>query len=91
MLLMSFTVLKYTSQYLKKVQPTLAWTKNKLFFHLLPKPRTYFCVRLIDGTARIFLTSYASIGNQNHVSPVAPRLRDPCKDALPTELQCMQQ
>ena len=37
----------------------LCWpTKvNDYFFHLLPKLRTYFYVRLIDGAARIFPTS----------------------------------
>ena len=46
------------------------------FFHLLPKPHTYFYVRLIDGAARIFPTSYAATGNQTHVSSVAPLVRD---------------
>ena len=48
----------------------------KDFFLLLPKTRTYFCVRLIDGTARIFPTSYAATEIQTHVSSVAPLLRD---------------
>ena len=38
------------------------------FFHLLPKLRTYFYVCLIDGSARIFPTSYATTGNRTHVS-----------------------
>ena len=44
---------------------------NRYFFHLLPKPRTYFYVQLIDGAARIFPTSNAATGNQTHVSSVA--------------------
>ena len=44
----------------------------QLFSHLLPKPRTYVYVRLIDGAARIFPNSYAATGNQTHVSRVAP-------------------
>ena len=46
------------------------------FFHLLPKLRTYFYVCLIDGSARIFPTSYAATGNWTHISSVAPLLRD---------------
>ena len=30
-----------------------------LILNLVPKPRTYFHVRLIDGVAKIFPTSYA--------------------------------
>ena len=40
--------------------------------HPLPKPRTYFNVRLIDGMARFFPNSCAATWNQTHVSRVAP-------------------
>ena len=47
-----------------------------VFFVLLPKLRTYFHVGLqngpIDGTARVFSTSYATTGNRIRVSSVAP-------------------
>ena len=46
------------------------------FSHLLPKPRIYFYIRFIDGTARIFPNSYTVTGNQTHVSYVTPFLRD---------------
>ena len=46
------------------------------FSHLLPKPRTYFYVCLIDGTARIFPTSYAATKNRIHISSVEPLLKD---------------
>ena len=36
------------------------------FFHLLPKPRPYFFVRLIDGSTE----------NRIHVSSVVPLLRE---------------
>ena len=49
---------------------------KEIFFHLLPKLRTYFYVGLIDGAARIFPTSYAATGNRTHASSVAPLLRD---------------
>ena len=52
------------------------------FFHLLPKPRTYFYVRLIDGAARIFLSPYAAARIRTHVSSTWGLL----KDALPIEL-----
>ena len=42
------------------------------FFHLLPKPCTYFHVHLIEGTARNFPSSYTLTGNRTHVSVVAP-------------------
>ena len=45
------------------------------FTHLLPKPCIYFHVRLKDGGAIIFSTSYATTGNQNHVSSAAPLWR----------------
>ena len=56
-------------------------------FHLLHKQGTYFHVRLIDGAAKIFIpTSYASAGNQSHLTSVAPLWRTLIQDALPTEL-----
>ena len=48
----------------------------KNVFNLLPKPRTYLYVCLIDGAARIFTTMYAVTGNQTHVSSVASLLRN---------------
>ena len=45
-------------------------------FDLLPKPRIYFYVCLIDGATRIFPTSLATTGNQTHVSSVPSLLRD---------------
>ena len=54
--------------------------------HLFPKPCTYFYVRLIDGVARIFPTSFALTGNWTRVSSVAPLLRTLFQDNLPTEL-----
>ena len=45
-------------------------------FHLLSKLCTFFNVRLIDGPAGIFPTSYAMTGNQTHVSSVSLLLRD---------------
>ena len=47
-----------------------------LFSRLLPKLRTYFCVQLIDGLARIFHNSFTATGNRTLVSSVAPLLRD---------------
>ena len=49
-----------------------------VFFHLLPKLRTYYLVRLIDGADGIFPTSYAGASNWNHARSV--------QDALLTEL-----
>ena len=50
--------------------------KQVSFFHPLPKTRTYFYGRLIDGAARIFPTSNAATGNWTHISSVAPTLKD---------------
>ena len=57
-------------------------------FYQLPKPHTYFHVSLIEGTARIFPTSFAVIGNRTRVSSVAHLLRNfnPIQDALPHAL-----
>ena len=46
------------------------------FSHLLPKLRTYFYVRLIDGVARIFPTYYAASSIWTRIRLVAPLLRD---------------
>ena len=56
--------------YMKGVRNTIR------FFHLLPKLRTYLYVPNKDGAARIFPNSDAVIGNQTHVSSVAPLLKD---------------
>ena len=49
---------------------------DAICFDLLPKPRIYFYVCLIDGATKIFPTSYAASGNQTQVSSVPPLLRD---------------
>ena len=54
------------------VRETASRRQSHTFFHLLPKPGTYFYVHLMDGAARIFPYSYAATGNQTHVSRVAP-------------------
>ena len=46
------------------------------FLHLLPKLRTFSYVCLKVDAGKIFHTSYATAGNQTHISSVAPRLRD---------------
>ena len=49
-----------------------------LFFHLLPKPRVYFHVFLIEVWLVLFSTSYAVTGIRTHISSVAPfYVRDP--------------
>ena len=45
--------------------------KARLLFHLLPNPRTYFHVHLIEGATRNFPNSYTVTGNPSHVSVVA--------------------
>ena len=47
-----------------------------VFFQVLPKLRIYLYVRLINGAAGIFLTSYAATGNRTCISLVAPLMRD---------------
>ena len=56
------------------------------FFHLHPKPRTYFHVCLLDGTAMIFPTSDAATRNQTHISSLAPPRGTFIQNALLTEL-----
>ena len=46
-------------------------TYLRIGFFILPKLRNYNLIRLIDGAARIFPTTYAATGNQTHVSSFA--------------------
>ena len=48
--------------------------------------RTYFQVCLLNGSARIFPTSYPTTGIQTHVSSFAPPWSSFIQDALLTEL-----
>ena len=43
----------------------------QIFFHYLPKPRTDFYVRLMDGMSRIFSITYVMTGNHIHFISVA--------------------
>ena len=51
-------------------------SKNKVFFHLIPKLCTYCYVPLMDVMARFFPNSYAATGNETRITSVAPLLRD---------------
>ena len=63
---------KSTESSHKKIVNSIGMPPKSFFSHLLRKPRTYFCVHLMDGAARIFPNSYAATGNRTRVSRVAP-------------------
>ena len=60
--------------------------EQKYFFHLLPKPHSYFYVYLINGVARIFPSSYDATRNWTHISSSVSPWGTLFLDSLPTEL-----
>ena len=61
--------------YIGMITTTVPKIIAKFFLIYFPKARSYCFVRLIDGAARIFPTSYAVTRNRAQASSVAPVLR----------------